>query len=207
MKVTKPMNEPIRLTNKTAIALRKSAVKVRRMYFAAAILLSAALCLLAVVLGLKYLVAVPVVVVLTVLLDYAIMVFARSRYLALVGQAICTEAAAREIRAGMSEQMRREQALNDLMSMKADVRRAQEKRVKPENKPEKKPEEKADKMPEPDADPFFEPAEEQEEEKIRAKKAPLDKESGEADRQEGASVEHRRRRHKSLQLIRGEQAK
>lgn len=207
MKVTKPMNEPIRLTNKTAIALRKSAVKVRRMYFAAAIVLSAALCLLAVVLGLKYLAAVPVVVVLTVLLDYAIMVFARSRYLALVGQAICTEAAAREIRAGMSEQMRREQALNDLMSMKADVRRAQEKRAKPENKPVEKPEEKADEMTEPDADPFFEPAKEKEEE-TADRPQPEEESRAESGAQRGSEeIGHRRRRHKSLQLIRGEQAK
>ena len=195
MKVTKPMNEPIRLTNKTAIALRKSAVKVRRVYFAAAIFLSVVLCALAVVLGLRYLAAVPVVVVITVLLDYAIMTAARSRYLALVGQAICTEAAAREIRAGMSEQMRREQALSDLMSMKADVRRAQEKRAKPEEKPE------------PDADPFFEPAKEKEEE--TADRPQPEEESREESGAQRGSEEtgHRRRRHKSLQLIRGEQAK
>ncbi|MBQ4608745.1 MAG: hypothetical protein IJB18_04105 [Clostridia bacterium] len=195
MKVTKPMNEPIRLTNKTAIALRKSAVKVRRVYFAAAIFLSVVLCALAVVLGLRYLAAVPVVVVITVLLDYAIMTAARSRYLALVGQAICTEAAAREIRAGMSEQMRREQALSDLMSMKADVRRAQEKRAKPEEEPE------------PDADPFFEPAKEKEEE--TADRPQPEEESREESGAQRGSEEtgHRRRRHKSLQLIRGEQAK
>ncbi|MBQ2833571.1 MAG: hypothetical protein IJE71_03095 [Clostridia bacterium] len=195
MKVTKPMNEPIRLTNKTAIALRKSAVKVRRVYFAAAIFLSVVLCALAVVLGLRYLAAVPVVVVITVLLDYAIMTAARSRYLALVGQAICTEAAAREIRAGMSEQMRREQALSDLMSMKADVRRAQEKRAKPEEKPE------------PDADPFFEPAKEKEEE-TADRPQPEEESRAESGAQRGSEeTGHRRRRHKSLQLIRGEQAK
>ncbi|MBQ6857809.1 MAG: hypothetical protein IJN79_11905 [Clostridia bacterium] len=195
MKVTKPMNEPIRLTNKTAIALRKSAVKVRRVYFAAAIFLSVVLCALAVVLGLRYLAAVPVVVVITVLLDYAIMTAARSRYLALVGQAICTEAAAREIRAGMSEQMRREQALSDLMSMKADVRRAQEKRAKPEEEPE------------PDADPFFEPAKEKEEE-TADRPQPEEESRAESGAQRGSEeTGHRRRRHKSLQLIRGEQAK
>ena len=195
MKVTKPMNEPIRLTNKTAIALRKSAVKVRRVYFAAAIFLSVVLCALAVVLGLRYLAAVPVVVVITVLLDYAIMTAARSRYLALVGQAICTEAAAREIRAGMSEQMRREQAFSDLMSMKADVRRAQEKRAKPEEEPE------------PDADPFFEPAKEKEEE-TADRPQPEEESRAESGAQRGSEeTGHRRRRHKSLQLIRGEQAK
>ena len=195
MKVTKPMNEPIRLTNKTAIALRKSAVKVRRVYFAAAIFLSVVLCALAVVLGLRYLAAVPVVVVITVLLDYAIMTAARSRYLALVGQAICTEAAAREIRAGMSEQMRREQALSDLMSMKADVRRAQEKRAKPEEEPES------------DADPFFEPAKEKKEE-TADRPQPEEESRAESGAQRGSEeTGHRRRRHKSLQLIRGEQAK
>ncbi|MBQ2949407.1 MAG: hypothetical protein IJD94_10650 [Clostridia bacterium] len=195
MKVTKPMNEPIRLTNKTAIALRKSAVKVRRVYFAAAIFLSVVLCALAVVLGLRYLAAVPVVVVITVLLDYAIMTAARSRYLALVGQAICTEAAAREIRAGMSEQMRREQAFSDLMSMKADVRRAQEKRAKPEEEPES------------DADPFFEPAKEKEEE-TADRPQPEEESRAESGAQRGSEeTGHRRRRHKSLQLIRGEQAK
>ena len=201
------MKDAIRLTNKTAVALRRGAQKARTAHYAAIAIMDIAAAVLSVYWGLKWLPAVPLTLALAALISAAVAMHGRRVYLQMIGQAICTEAAAREIRAGMSEQMRREQALSDLMSMKADVRRAQEKRAKPENRSVEKPEEKADEMPEPDADPFFEPAEEQEEEKICAKKAPHEKQSGEADRQESASVEHRRRRHKSLQLIRGEQAK
>ncbi|MGN0772682.1 MAG: hypothetical protein ACI4MP_02690 [Candidatus Ventricola sp.] len=115
------MKEAIRLTNKTAIALRRSAQRLRAMHFAAAVLLSLLLAALGVFLGLMWLPAVPIAVTVIALMDCAIVVFSRCRYLSLLGQAICTEAAAREIRAGRSESRRREQAISDLMRAKADV--------------------------------------------------------------------------------------
>ena len=72
-------------------------------------------------LGFLWLPAVPITIAVIALMDCAIVVFSRSRYLSLLGQAICTEAAAREIRAGRSESRRREQAISDLMRAKADV--------------------------------------------------------------------------------------
>lgn len=119
------MSNAIRLTNKTAKALRKSALRMKTTYFVCAAVLSVMMAVLAVYLGLKWLVAVPIVVVTTVLLDTLIMIRGRSVYLSLIGQAICTEAAAREIRAGMSESRRREKAITDMISVNADIRRAQ----------------------------------------------------------------------------------
>ena len=64
--------------------------------------------------------------------------------LSLLGQAICTEAAAREIGAGRSEQKRREQAQKDLLAMKADLNAAMEKKAGTQPFFEKKPEEQAE---------------------------------------------------------------
>ena len=132
------MNEPIRLTNKTAIALRRNAKKVRTAYRIAACVLSAVLAVAAVFLGLRSLIAVPLMVAAIVLMDFAILLHARSRYLSLLGQAICTEAAAQEIRAGSSEKTRRERAISDLMGVKADVQRAESGMVS-RNAPDVKP--------------------------------------------------------------------
>lgn len=115
------MKEAIRLTNKTAAALRRCAQQVRAAYFAAGVLLSLLLIVLGVYWGFQWLPAVPLSVAAAVLLDCMLFVRSRSRYMSLLGQAICTEAAAREIRAGRSESLRREQALNDLMRVRADV--------------------------------------------------------------------------------------
>lgn len=139
------MKEAIRLTNKTAIALRKSAARVRTAYFAAAVIVSVLLGAAAVALGFLWLWAVPLMLVLIALIDGALMLASRSRYLLLLGQAICTEAAAREIRAGRSESMRREQAISDLMRVKADAAQTGEKAsgTKPffEEKEDEEPEE------------------------------------------------------------------
>ena len=115
------MKDTIRLTNKTAIDLHRSAQTVRRVYFGAGICFSLLLCAWGVYTGLRWLPAVPVSIAAAALLDVALAVLSRSRYLSLLGQAICTEAAAREIRAGRSESLRREQAINDLLRVKADV--------------------------------------------------------------------------------------
>ncbi|MGN0777283.1 MAG: hypothetical protein ACI4MM_11470 [Candidatus Ventricola sp.] len=115
------MKESIRLTNKTAVALRRNAQWVRTMYFAAAVILSLVLGVLGVFLGMMWLPAVLIMIVVIVLMDFVLVTASRSRYLSLLGQAICTEAAARDIRAGKKESRRREQAINDLMRVKADV--------------------------------------------------------------------------------------
>ena len=118
------MKNAIRLTNKTAKALRRRADKVRSGYFAAAGLLSAMMAYVAVRLGMKQLAAVPITVVLTVLADYLLIMRANTVHLTLTAQAICTEAAAREIRAGTSESQRRKKAITDLISVKADSQSA-----------------------------------------------------------------------------------
>lgn len=115
------MKDTIRLTNKTAIDLHRSAQRVRRVYFGAGVCFSLLLCAWGVYTGLRWLPAVPISMAAAALLDAALAVLSRSRYLSLQGQAICTEAAAREIRAGRSERLRREQAINDLLRVKADV--------------------------------------------------------------------------------------
>ena len=110
----------IRLTNKTAIALRRSAANVRHVWLVTAAVLTLLLACLAVYLGMRWLHAVPVVVAVTVLLDAVIGFHARNRYLQIVGQAICTEAAARNMRSG-SESERIRRAARDLMRVKQDV--------------------------------------------------------------------------------------
>ncbi len=182
------MNKPIRLTNKTAIALRKSAQKVRTMHNAAAVLLSIAMAAAAVYLGIKWLPAVPLMVILCVLLDCAIVTQGRSEYLLLIGQAICTEAAARDIRQEGKEKKRKERAVSDLMEAKADIQKPVQKKA-------------------PDAQPFFE----------KEMSAALDQAMLEgktvvlasshakedaADMQDDAP--RRRRQQKSLQLIRNQ---
>ena len=119
------MKEAIRLTNKTAIALRKNAKKVRTAYFAAEIIVSVLLCAAGVILGFLWLPAVPLMIVLIALIDGALMIASRSRYLSLLGQAICTEAAAREISAAGKERKRLEQKEKDLRRIKEDVKEVQ----------------------------------------------------------------------------------
>ena len=114
-------NGSIRLTNKTAIALRKSARQERTLALSAAIILTALLAALAVILGIRWLVAVPLLTALAVMMDAAIAVRARSRYQMLNGQAICAEAAARQMRVDRRERDRRAQAQRDLEDVKADV--------------------------------------------------------------------------------------
>ena len=125
------MKQPIRLTNKTAIALRKSAQKMRTAHYAMVMLLSIVMAGAAVYLGIKWLPAVPIMVITCMLLDCAIVAHARSQYLLLIGQAICTEAAARDIRMGGREQKRKERAMNDLLEAKADIKKAEANKEQP----------------------------------------------------------------------------
>ena len=173
------MKETIRLTNKTAIAIRKNAQKVRTAYFAAAIIVSVLLGAAGIVLGFVWLSAVPIAIALIALIDCALMTASRSRYLLLVGQAICTEAAAREISSEKNEKKRLEQKEKDLMRMKADI---------------ETPMEKA-----PGKQPFFEKKseEEPEDDDLLPKAQP----------QSAAPAPRRRRRENPLTLIRSEQAK
>ena len=132
-----------------------------------------------IVLGFLWLPAVPLMIALITLMDCALMTASRSHYLSLLGQAICTEAAARELRAGKSEQKRREQAASDLMRMKADMQQMMEKK--------------------PGAKPFFEEKNDEEEE---------DEDMlPEAAKPQQMDAPHRRRRQGKLELIRSEQAK
>ena len=173
------MKEPIRLTNKTAMALRRSAKKVRTSYFVAAVMLSVLLGAAGVVLGFVWLPAVPLMIAAIALMDCALMIASRSHYLLLLGQAICTEAAARELGANKSEQKRREQAAKDLLEMKEDLRMQMEKA--------------------PGVQPFFEEKEEEQEEDDDLLPAAVSHPDEHAPR--------RRRRESPLTLIRSEQAK
>lgn len=184
------MNERIRLTNKTAIALRKNANKVRTAYRIAACVLSVVLAVAAFLIGLRYLIAVPLMAVLIVLMDCALVLHSRTRYLSLIGQAICTEAAAQEIRAGSSEKTRRERAISDLMGVQADVQRA---------------ERGMEDMHAPGAHPFFE-AEKADDEEEDDDLLPVRRKQGNTLEmpQEHAAPRRRRRPESGLQLIKNE---
>ena len=173
------MKEAIRLTNKTAIAIRKSAQKIRRVYFIAAVIISALLGVAGIILGLYQLWAVPAMISLIALIDCALMTASRTKYLSLLGQAICTEAAARELRDDKREQKRREQMVGDLMRMKADMQQEMDKA--------------------PGKQPFFEDKEEPEEEDEDL--------LPEQEKPQAAEAPRRRRRQSRLELIRSETAK
>ena len=98
----------IRLTNRTAIALRRQAKRTRNAYF---------------VMGA---VGTLLLLALAVATDALLALSARRMYLQLIGQAICTEAAARRIRAEKSEKQRRRQAVDDLVAMQRDAQRQTE---------------------------------------------------------------------------------
>ena len=159
------------------------------MYYTAATLLSIAMAVAAVHFGIKWLPAVPLLVVFCVLLDCAIVTHAKSEYLLLIGQAICTEAAAREIRSGNREKKRKAQAVSDLMEAKADIKKPAAAKSQ-------------------DAQPFFEKGmsaamdQAMLEGKTVVLKNTNDEPDGDAD-----DVPRRRRQQKSLQLIKSNQAK
>lgn len=122
----KPAGGAIRLTNKTAIALRESARTVRRTGVVVGAVLTAGLAAASVWCGMRWLPAVPLLIGAAVAIDALIALYVRQTYLLLTGQAICTEAAARGIRGEADAKQRREQALSDLMAMQKDVRKAAE---------------------------------------------------------------------------------
>ena len=195
------MKEAIRLTNKTAIALRRSAQRLRAMHFAAAVILSLALCALGVFLGFLWLPAVPITIAVIALMDCAIVIFSRSRYLSLLGQAICTEAAARQIRGETDERSRRRQAALDLAAIKADMAGEQEEAANAQAEPD------PDLLPErPQKKPrIVREAQEDAAESDTRRVLPAKKADGAP--QETPESAHRRRRQAAFQVIESERAR
>ena len=192
------MKEAIRLTNKTAVALRKNAQRVRTAHYAAVACLSLAAAAAGVVWGMlwkPYAVLLPLIA--AAALDAVILLHGRSAYLLLIGQAICTEAAAREIRAGTSESLRREKAIRDLISVKADAAKAEQEAMRAASGKK----------------PFFEKMAEKakggEESDLSDENIPHDDEDDEdmLPPQTSSAAPRRRRRQGNLQIIRSHQAK
>lgn len=113
--------DAIRLTNRTARALREQAKQQRTALYVLATVVAVALCAAAVILGIRRLIAVPICVLIAMALDALIILLARGRYLSLTGQAICVEAAARQLRGESAEAQRMQTAARDLMRIKADL--------------------------------------------------------------------------------------
>lgn len=116
---------PIRLSNKTAIGLRKTAQRVRGAWLIAMGILMMLFAVLAVYLGLMWLPAVPLTLLAAGVIFAVMSLISRSQYLLLISQAICTEAASRQMQISSSEQSRRKRAIEQLAAMRADVRAAQ----------------------------------------------------------------------------------
>ena len=123
--MTNNPKDAIRLTNKTARALREQAKTQRTALYALATVVSIALCAVAVIVGIQHLVAVPLCVLAAIALDAVIILLAKGRYLSLTGQAICTEAAARQMRGENAEAQRVRTAARDLEKIKEDLVRAE----------------------------------------------------------------------------------
>lgn len=113
--------DAIRLTNRTARALREQAKQQRTALYVLATVVAVVLCAAAVILGIGRLIAVPICVLIAMALDALIILLARGRYLSLTGQAICVEAAARQLRGESAEAQRMQTAARDLMRIKADL--------------------------------------------------------------------------------------
>ena len=120
-----PNKDAIRLTNKTARALREQAKAQRTALYVLATVVAVALCAVAVIVGTQHLIAVPLCVLAAIALDAVIILLARGRYLSLTGQAICTEAAARQMRGEIAEAQRVKTAARDLEKIKEDLVRAE----------------------------------------------------------------------------------
>ena len=191
----------IRLTNKTARSLRRNAARMRRLYVAAVIAVTLALCVVAVLLGLRTLYAVPLTVLVIVLLDAAILTAGQSRYASLLGQAICTEAAARQIRGETDERSRRRQAALDLAAIKADMAGEQEDAANAQAEPD------PDLLPErPQKKPrIVREAQEDAAESDTRRVLPAKKADGAP--QETPESAHRRRRQAAFQVIESERAR
>ena len=123
--MTNNPKDAIRLTNKTARALREQAKAQRTALYVLATVVAVALCAVAVIVGTQHLIAVPLCVLAAIALDAVIILLAKGRYLSLTGQAICTEAAARQMRGEIAEAQRVKTAARDLEKIKEDLVRAE----------------------------------------------------------------------------------
>jgi len=119
--------KPIRLSNRTAIGLRKTAQHVRSAWLIAMCVFTMLSVVLAVYLGLSWLPAIPLTPMAAGCVIALMMIISRSQYLMLISQAICTESASRQMEERVTEQKRRERAIEQLAAMRADVREAQKK--------------------------------------------------------------------------------
>lgn len=113
--------EAIRLTNRTARALREQARQQQFALHVAATVITLLLAVAAVLLGMRHLIAVPLTVLAAIAIDALLILLARGRYLSLTGQAICTEAAARQMRGQSAEEIRMQTAQRDLQRIKEDL--------------------------------------------------------------------------------------
>ena len=113
--------ESIRLTNQTARALRANAKKAQFQLHMTALVLSLLLAALAVYLGMRRILYVPVLLLVIIALDVLLVKRARSRFLQLSGLAICTEAAVRIMRGERAEQQRIIQAERNLSEIHRDL--------------------------------------------------------------------------------------
>ncbi len=121
MKQSVTGGESIRLTNRTAKALREQARRQQFLLRLAAVLASLALAGLAVWLGMQRILYVPLILLGIIALCALLLMLARARYLTLTGQAICTEAAARIMRGERAEQQRIIQTERDMNGIRADL--------------------------------------------------------------------------------------
>lgn len=121
MKNTETGGEHIRLTNRTAKGLREQAKRQQFALRLTAVILTLVLSGLSVWLGMRRILWVPVLLLSAIALDALLLMLARSRFIQLTGQAICTEAAARIMRGEKAEQQRIIQAQRDLENIKADL--------------------------------------------------------------------------------------
>jgi len=121
MKNTETGGESIRLTNRTAKGLREQAKRQQFALRLTAVILTLALAGLSVYLGMRHILWVPALLLAAIAMDALLLMLARSRYIQLTGQAICTEAAARIMRGERAEQQRIIQAQRDLADIKADL--------------------------------------------------------------------------------------
>lgn len=111
----------IRLTNRTAIALRRSAGRVQRTWRIASAVLMPCMVVLAVFLGMRWLIAVPLVIALALLICMLMLQHGRTRYLQLAGEAICAESAARILLEQSELHRRRRLAKQDMDEIKRDI--------------------------------------------------------------------------------------
>ena len=113
----------IRLSSRTAIALRRSAERVRLICAALGVVVTFAMFALAVFLGLRWLPAIPITVAFAVFADLLIWVHAQRVSLSMTSLALSAEQASRALRADSAEKRRKEEAEADREEIRRDLRR------------------------------------------------------------------------------------